>query len=273
MFTEPIEAVTVCVDYDDFLNEIAPFCRPLLDRWIIVTRPRDEKTRAIASKHSIECVLTDDFDREPPFSKARGINAGLRQLQGKGWLVHLDGDCVLPGDFRQCLADADMRKGNIYGCNRLCVPGWDTWQELKKQGVYSRWNGWLAEYRARPAGCYVGGIPAGIGNGYTPIGFFQMWHSSETLNWGHSRKWYPHHHNNAARTDTQFSSMWDRVNRIMIPELMVFHLESENHKDGMGHNWNGRKTPRFEAPVNLKGGMPPMSGEARSSTPKSKDYC
>ena len=252
-----VEAVTVCVDYDDFLQEAAPYNRPLLDRWVVVTRPRDEKTRALCSKYSIECILTDEFDREPPFSKARGINAGLRHLTGKDWLLHLDGDIVLPVDFHQCLEDADLRKGNIYGCQRLCIPGWDNWQAIQKQGLFSRLNGWLTEYRARPdaagnAGIYVGGVPAGIGNGYSPIGFFQLWHSSETLSWGHTRKWYPYHHNNAARTDTQFSGLWDRVNRIQIPELVVFHLESLEARSGMGKNWHGRKSARFGPPEGEK---------------------
>lgn len=251
-----LEAVSVCVDYDDYLLQIAPFNRPLLDRWIVVTRPRDEKTRQVCSKFSIDCVLSDEFDRQPPFAKSYGINAGLRQLAGQEWLLHLDSDIVLPYDFRQCLEDADLRKGNIYGCQRLCLPGWNAWQDAQKQGLYSRYNGWLTEYRDRPKGSYLGGVPAGIGNGYTPIGFFQLWHASETLQWGHSKKWYPHRHNNAARTDTQFCSLWDRFNRIQIPELLVFHLEHENAKDGMGHNWSGRKTPRFGPPESI-GCKPP----------------
>ncbi len=120
---------------------------------------------------------------------------------------------------------------------------------MQQQGLYSRFNGWLTEYRDRPRGSYVGGTPAGIGGGYTPIGFFQLWWGAETLTWGSARKWYPQVHGNAARTDTQFANLWDRQNRILIPELLVFHLEGENASDGMGHNWNGRKTPRFGPPA------------------------
>jgi hypothetical protein len=157
----------------------------------------------------------------------------------------MDADICLPFDLGECLDDAHLFPGNLYGCHRLCVPGWEVWQQCQTQGLYSRMNGWLTEYRARPKGCYVGGVPAGIGNGYTPIGFFQIWHGSETLTWGDSRKWYPARHGGAARTDTQFASLWDRRHRVLIPELMVFHLEDERASDGMGHNWNGRKTPRF----------------------------
>lgn len=167
-----IEAVTVCVDYSDYLEEVASHNRRLLDKWVVATRPSDERTRQVCSRHSIDVVLTDDFGTE--FAKAKGINAALRQLSGDGWLLHLDGDIVLPYDFGECLEDAQLAQGNIYGCNRLCLPGWDCWVEAQKQGLYSRFNGWLAEFRDRPKGSYVGGIPAGIGNGYTPIGFFQL---------------------------------------------------------------------------------------------------
>ncbi len=241
-----IECVTVAVDYSDYLAEVAPHNRRLLDRWVVVTRARDEKTREVCCRHSIEIVLCEDFDRDgAAFAKSRGINAGLRQLTGDGWLLHMDADICLPLDFRQCLEDAHLLPGNIHGCSRLCVPGPAAWDACVAQGLYSRQWGWLTEYRARPAGCYVGGVPAGIGNGYTPIGFWQMWWGAETLSWGSARKWYPVQHGGAARTDTAFSCLWDRRNRVAIPELLVFHLEHENAKDGMGHNWGGRKTPPF----------------------------
>lgn len=246
-----IEAVTVCVDYGDYLAQVAAPNRRLLDRWIVVTRPQDEETRAVCTKHSIECVLCDEFDRHGPFCKSMGINAGLRQLQGDAWLLHLDADICLPLDHLQCLEDADLRPGNVYGCNRLCVPGYDTWIELGKQGLYSRYNGWLTEFRDRPRGCYVGGVPALWNHGYAPIGFWQLWWGKETLSWGSAKKWYPHRHGGGARTDVQFSSLWDRRNRILVPELVVFHLEDEKAKHKMGANWNGRKSPRF-GPVGAK---------------------
>ena len=249
MFAGPIEAVTVCKDYGDYLAEVAAHNRRLLDRWVVVTAPEDEETRSVCCRNSIEVVLCTDFTRGGSFNKARGINAGLRQLRGDGWLLHLDGDVCLPLDFRQCLDDADLRSGSIHGCNRLCVPGPAAWDALQLQGLYSRMNGWLTEFRDRPPGCYVGGVPAGIGNGYVPIGFFQLWWGAETLSWGSARKWYPQEHGGAARTDTQFASLWDRSLRVQIPELLVFHLEHENAKDGMGHNWRGRKTPKFRNSV------------------------
>jgi hypothetical protein len=250
-----IEAITVCYNYGDIFKEVVAHNRRVLDRYIVVTHPNDQETRTVCCRNSVESILSDEFDRDGPFSKARAINTGMRQLTGDGWLLHMDADICLPLDFRQCLEDAYLQIGNLYGCMRLCVPGKQAWNQCQTQGLYSRFNGWLTEYRDRPKGCYVGGVPAGIGSGYSPIGFFQLWHGSETLAWGDSKKWYPHKHGNAARTDTQFATLWPRRHRVMIPELLVFHLEHENAKDGMGHNWNGRTTPRFDTgepmPCNL----------------------
>lgn len=241
-----VEAVTVCVNYASELAEVASHNRRLLDRWIVVTTPQDEETRKVCAKHSIETILCDEFQRDgAQFAKARGINAGLRQLQGDGWLLHIDADICLPTDFGECLEDAHVIPGNVYGCNRLCVPGPDVWDKVVAHGLHSRQNGWLAEYRDRPNGCYLGGQPAMAGIGYAPIGFFQLWWGAETLAFGHGKKWYPPRHGGAARSDVQFSCLWDRRHRLLIPELTVFHLENPEAQDKMGHNWNGRKFPPF----------------------------
>jgi len=77
--------------------------------------------------------------------------------------------------------------------------------------------------------------------GYHPIGYFQLWNpkGSGIFN-------YPIEHGRADRTDVLFSKNWTRENRVLIPELICIHLESEdlNLKE-MGKNWSGRKTTIF----------------------------
>jgi hypothetical protein len=96
----------------------------------------------------------------------------------------------------------------------------------------------------------MGGRPAGMGIGWAPVGFFQLWHGSHTLAWTFPKRRYPETHGNAARTDVQFALQWDRRHRILLPEVVVFHLESEASE--MGKNWNGRKSRLF-------GSVPPTS--------------
>lgn len=230
--------------YGDLLAQVAPINRALLDRWIVVTEPSDAETKEVCRNHSIECIVTEDFRCEGDFAKSRGINRGLDQLRGDDWLMHLDADIALPFDLHQCLEGARLSKDCIYGCDRICVTGWENWQAVKAQGLYSREHGWLVEKNR--LGAWVGGVPAGRETSYAPIGFMQLWGGAETLSWKFPRKRYPERHGNAARTDVQFSLLWDRPKRLFIPELVVFHLESEQAP--MGVNWKGRKTKRFEPP-------------------------
>ena len=239
------ECVTVCVGYADFLAQVAPINRALLDRWVVVTEPSDQETRDVCRNHSIECLITDDFRRNGEFQKARGINRGLDQLEGVDLLLHMDADIALPFDLHQCLDKAAIVQDSIYGCDRLCVTGWDNWIKVKQRGLHAREHGWLVEKNRE--GAWVGGVPAGQENGYAPIGFFQLWGAKESLTWGFPRKRYPERHGNAARTDVQFAWQWDRHKRVFIPELLVFHLESADAT--MGVNWKGRKSAQF-APGN-----------------------
>ena len=54
-------------------------------------------------------------------------------------------------------------------------------------------------------------------------------------------------HSDAARTDVQYSLLWDRDRRALVPELVVFHLESESAPTGA--NWCGRTTRPFGPPL------------------------
>lgn len=115
-----IEAVTVCVDYADFLAETIPFVRPQVDRWLIVTTEADVETRQLCHRHNLECLLTSDFDRGgAAFDKAKGIDHGFSLLSWTDWVLHIDADIVLPGHFRETLLDADLDPHCIYGCDRF----------------------------------------------------------------------------------------------------------------------------------------------------------
>lgn len=238
-----IEAVTVCVGYDDFLNIVAPHNIPHLDRWIIVTSPEDEKTREVCRHYNLECLVTEDGKGENnSFAKGRMIERGLQHLSAQGWRLHLDSDIVLPGRFTHLLDIASLQEDVIYGTDRVLVKSYEEWQKLlATKYLYNH-----HDYHCRinfPAGFAVGTRWASIHAGYCPIGFFQLWHSSMDEWRGIRTKPYPKHHNTACRTDVQHSLQWDRKKRQLIPEIIVVHLESEPCP--MGANWNGRKTKRF----------------------------
>lgn len=236
-----IEAVTVCVGYGDFLAAAAAHNRPLLDKWVVVTSKSDEETRSVCRAYSIDCVLTEEQTRDGEFSKGRMIDRGLAHLSGTGWMLHLDGDIVMPADLHRVLDDAHLDENCLYGCDRLNVKGYETWQKIQAKGLWCRSNPWMVGLERENT--TIGARVANDGHGWTPIGFWQLFHG-QSYNWrGMPNRRYPKQHGSAARTDVQFALQWDRRHRVLIPELLVWHLESE--KAQMGANWRGRTTKRF----------------------------
>lgn len=239
-----IEAVTVCVDYDDFLQETAKHNRGLFDHWTIVTSTKDEKTREVCRKNNLRCLQSDDGERfGNPFSKGRLVERGLQHCSTDGWRLHLDADIVLPHDFRHRLEAADLQEDMIYGVDRVLCKSWDHWQTVKNSGYL---QGEQYAYHCQTSfhkETEVGQRWAHPQFGYVPIGFFQLWHSSQDEWRGVRTKPYPLNHGTACRTDVQHGLQWDRHKRALLPELIVVHLESEIAKKGA--NWKGRMTKRF----------------------------
>lgn len=246
-----LEAVTTCVNYGDILSEVAPINRSLFNRWVIVTTPQDEETRAVCKRFNLEIVLTEDFSRDEKggFSKARGINRGLNVLSAGSWRMHLDADVALPRNLHSLLEASHLNENGIYGCDRLLVVGWDQWQRHKGSLDF------FHDYHYRldaPKGLAFGTRWVHPKHGYVPIGFFQLWHSDQDEWNGIRIRRYPEVHGNAARCDVQFGLLWDRQHRHLLPEVMALHLESEPAK--LGANWRGRKTKRFGPDGGCNGG-------------------
>ncbi len=233
-----LEAVTVCIDYSDLLELVAPHNRPLLERWLVITAHDDKRTRDVCRRFSIDCITSDDYTRAGDFGKGRLIDRALASIEAEGWMLHLDADIALPKDLHQVLDDAHLHELTLYGCDRLNVVGLDAWRRVEARGLWCRQNTWGVDL-ARPD-TTLGMRVANHGHGYTPIGFFQLWHAAAYHHRGQPARRYPKQHGTAARTDVKHALQWDRQERALIPELLVWHLETE--KAPMGANWNGRTT-------------------------------
>ncbi len=235
-----LEAVVVCVNYGDFLNETLPLNLPHIDRLVVVTTLNDQVTRAVCRKWSVECVTTDVFtEKGDCFNKGAAINVGLASLRQKGWLLHMDADIALPITFRNMLDKSALRDDCIYGCERACVCGWDQWQKIKAD--------WLNQpqycqkyFVMTPAETPISPNIVHKHLGFVPIGFFQLWHS-KFMQYNEIR--YPETESNAENMDVQFAIKWPRQNRLLLPTIRVYHIESESGP--MGINWNGRKSKPF----------------------------
>jgi hypothetical protein len=239
-----IEAVTVCVGYDDFLKQAAKYNVPLFDRWVVITEERDDKTREVCRQFNLDCVISDEATMKTGhFMKGRLIERALQHLSHDGWRVHIDADMVLPHRFRHHIETAHLDPACVYGVDRILVKSWDEWIKIQTMGYLI---GGQYDYHNRvtfPEGFAIGSRWAHPAMGYVPLGAFQMWHSTTDIWRGVRIKPYPHLHNSACRTDIQHGLQWDRRKRILIPEIVAVHLESQ--KAPLGANWAGRKTKRF----------------------------
>jgi hypothetical protein len=239
-----LEAVTVCVNYSDFLSETVKYNAQHFDRWVIVTTPDDKDTIELCRRWNLDCVTTREFDRagDGRFNKGRGISLGMNYLSSDAWAVHLDADIVLPPQTKQMLEVAHLDPECIYGADRVCLHSWQEWQELLASGYLHFQHGFHLCCNF-PAAKHVGTRVIRGRHGYVPIGFFQLFHNKHGQHAGMRWKDYPDSNSDAAHSDIKFALHWDRRKRALLPELLVLHLESE--AAGMGANWKGRKTKRF----------------------------
>lgn len=232
-----LEGVIVCVNYDDFLAATLPLNKPHFDRLVVVTSPEDIATQKLCEFYHVECVVTDKLRSvDGKFCKGAGINAGLARLALDGWALHLDADVVLPPQTRRLLERANLRQSMLYGCDRFIVPNRKAWDRFcqapviqHELDVYIHLNAFLVGTRFMHPQM----------NGYIPIGFFQLWNPR-----GSMVRRYPEGHTAANREDMLFANQWARARRGFLPEIVVYHLESEPAPQGA--NWEGRTTARFE---------------------------
>lgn len=114
-----LSAVSVCISYSEYLEQC--LCnRKQFDRWAIVTVPDDKATSKLCAQSGLECCIAQDLSAgglgfHAAHNKSRFINAGLRYLRRRlrreqaqnvtsgSWIIVIDADVMLPGDFRDRL--------------------------------------------------------------------------------------------------------------------------------------------------------------------------
>lgn len=239
-----IEAVTVCVNYADFLEETLPHTLSQVDDLVVVTIPEDVRTRGLCHKMGVRCLPTHSFHQwGDRFNKGRAINYGLANLRLDGWVLHIDADIVMPSRTRWMMGISCMEPHKIYGCDRVDVVGRAAWDAYKAKPDIQ----YVHSCRVQPPrqfGIASRLIHVGYG-GYCPIGFWQAWNPGAS---GIDR--YPETQGSAEHTDVLHAAQWDKEDRQLIPEFYVLHLMTRGEA-GSGSNWSGRKSPAFtlqEAP-------------------------
>lgn len=235
-----LEGIIICVGYSDFIAHTLPLNKSHFDKLVVVTSTTDKETQRLCEYHHVECIQTDIFyENGDVFNKAKGINIGLKALTQEGWVLHLDGDIVLPPLFRETIEPIMLDEKCVYGVDRLMCTNYDDWVEhvatphlMQEAYIFIH-----PYYKSMPIGTRI--AKYGTVEGYIPIGFFQLWNPiCSGINH------YPQEHGDAGRSDMLFAMQWPRNKRGFIPEIITIHLESEKLVS-MGKNWKGRQTRPF----------------------------
>lgn len=242
-----IAAVTVCVNYSDFLVHFLEQNLCHFDELVVVTTNEDKATQEVCRKWSVRWVASHEFNyKGDAFNKGAAINVGVAHLRRQEWVLHIDCDIILPGRFRDMLSRAPLDPASIHGIDRFNCTGWHDWIKHRDKRE--------AQFRYYFLVCPPAQPPMQLGSrllhndwGWVPIGYFQLWHNSTNLR-------YPLNQGSAEHTDVLFAAQWHRSKRVLLPEMFCIHLESE--ASPMGANWNGRKSRPF-GPGKDMGKCPP----------------
>lgn len=242
-----IECVVVCCNYSDFLAWTLPFNKHHFDRMVIVTSPEDVATQRVCEHNYVECVVTDVmFENKAPFNKGKAINAALKKLDFQGWCVHMDADIVLPPRTRDILNLLPLQEDKLYSADRFMVASFEEWANFFLN-IKPQHTNWRVYPDAFPLG-YRLMFPTPRWKGWVPAGYFQLFHRLSPQ--FDKEPWYPENSDTAADSDILFAEKWTRQNRVLIPEVFVYHLDSTGKDKVIGANWEGRKTPLF-SPASL----------------------
>jgi hypothetical protein len=241
-----IQAITVSVNYSDFLKYSIETNKEFFDDWFIVTDTKDKETKELCDKHGLHCIQTDIFYEGGYFRKYAGINEALKLVDKDAWVLFLDGDILLSPLTKRVLTKLNLQKDTIYGIDRVNCYGFERFIEFKKSSGVLKEN-WLLhgaglEFGARIVHIFGEDGENGLFTGYKPLGFFQLVHRS-------SFDYYPEGSLDASHGDIAFAKLYHRDKRQLIPEILGVHICTEKYKS---MNWKGRKSDPFQYSINTK---------------------
>lgn len=238
---DKLEAVIVCDGYGDFLEHTLPYTKSVVDYTVVVSSEEDKYTQKVCKSLDVECVIGYAHKYDSKFDKARAINHGLSHLELKDWWMHLDADIMLPPGYKRWFNESKLDKKKIYGADRFNC-NYSQYEQLKKTDWFNHTRQWgyiivpPSDLQIVPPLTMGARVAHGNYHGWVPIGHNTLVHSSEI-----SR--YPNKNNaGAEHTDLLFASHFKPENRVLIPDLFVIHLTTDQR---MGANWEGRTSPKF----------------------------
>lgn len=120
-------AITICVNYADYLGTTLPHNVESVDRIYIGTSKTDEGTQELCNKYpdKVKVFLFDD-ETQIRYNRAKFNKSGLvRYIQEyahrthpDAWILILDADILLPNDIKASVESHAVEKNSLYGMLR-----------------------------------------------------------------------------------------------------------------------------------------------------------
>jgi hypothetical protein len=201
-----IHALTVCVNYQDFLCVGAERWAKHLASWTIITDSKDDVTARYAESLGVGCFRTDVFyEHGANFNKGAALESARRALpQWEDWFLLLDADVVPEPEWFKVLCDAKPEPEKIYGAWRYQSVNLTDYDNLNLRKIRD-----------------------GVCDG----GYFQLFHTSDShiahLNPVIETDW-----SHAGVYDSHLKKNWPEDARAVLP-VRLTHL-------GPQENWHGR---------------------------------
>ena len=222
MINEPLNGVTVCVDFDDILEHTLPYNRLHYERFVVVTATHDERTQALCRRFHVDCLITDVFyERGTAFNKWAGLELGLDHLGRSGWINVLDCDILIPRN--PWITNVEV--GKLYTPLRRNFTTWQR-EQIPNEPYWRRF--------------------AFVNRREEHAGYFHLFHADSLQ--CQQKPWYSTEFSWAGTADTLFQQRWHEKDKLR-PKFEVLHI-GETFT-----NWAGRVQPR------LDGKPVPQSGD------------
>lgn len=220
-----MRAITVCVDYHDYLAITLPYNIGHFEEVWVVTAPSDPATIELCDRFQrdflpVKVVVTNLFYKDGAlFNKWLALEHALDKMDRHGWLCLMDADVLWPRTIphwrldQGCLYTPMRRMCNDLN-SRTVLPDERGWVQFPLHPQQREWAGYTQVFHADDP--VLGPAP---------------WHQT---NWKH-----------AGGADSFFQEKWPQSKKLR-PPFEVLHLGPS------GQNWCGRATPYLDGsqPVN-----------------------
>jgi len=118
-----IEALTISVDYSDYLRRTLPDKVKQFDRYVVVTASHDLVSQQATMDAGAVLVVSDECYRDgDAMNTGRLLNEGLRQLDLSDWVLFTDPDIFLPPNWRARINELILNPGCLYYTRRYRLP-------------------------------------------------------------------------------------------------------------------------------------------------------